>query len=159
MELLRLAANQLGDVEDIKLRACTRGVKMIATIHYEDSRFVEDMQQHEVRHFEVDNNLARVRRLGEETIRWELQHVSKLHGLPRGTTPIALMAALAKLQLEPDFVEIPMFFMNGRRAMYRQEAFIYFKSASDMAKAMDTQIKMGTNEMVWLHTKDKRCFT
>ncbi|KAG0202162.1 hypothetical protein BGX31_003661, partial [Mortierella sp. GBA43] len=53
MELLRLAANQFGDVEDIKLRACTRRVKMIATIHYEDNKFVEDMQQHEVRHFEV----------------------------------------------------------------------------------------------------------
>ncbi|KAI8347154.1 hypothetical protein B0O80DRAFT_502941 [Mortierella sp. GBAus27b] len=31
MELLRLAANQLGDVENIKLRACARGVKPSTT--------------------------------------------------------------------------------------------------------------------------------
>jgi hypothetical protein len=159
MELLRLAANQLGDVENIKLRACVRGVKMIATIHYEDSTCVEEMRQYGVRHFEVGGSLVRIRRLGEEIIKWELQFVSKLHGLPRGTTPVVLMAALGKLQMNVDFVEVPMFYMNGRQALYRQEAYVYFKCAEDMAKAMDTLIKMGTSEMVWLHTKDKRCYT
>ncbi|KAI8354357.1 hypothetical protein B0O80DRAFT_508187 [Mortierella sp. GBAus27b] len=43
--------------------------------------------------------------------------------------------------------------------MYRQEAYIYFKGTEDMAKAMGNPIKMGTSEMVYLHTKDKRCYT
>lgn len=79
---------------------------------------VEETKQYAVRHLEVGGSMVRTSRLGEEIIKWELQHVSKLHGLPRGTTLVALMAALEKLQIEVDFVEVPMFYMNGRQAMY-----------------------------------------
>lgn len=160
MELLKLAANQLGEVENISLKGCARGIKMVATIWYQDVNNVETLKQHQVQHVAVGSNLTRVRRLGEENVQWELQHACKLHGLPRATTPVMVMAALRTLQVKVNFVEVPRFYTNnGNQVRYRQEAFVYFRNEADMTEAMDTPIKMGESELVWLHTKEKRCYT
>lgn len=160
MALLRMAANQVGEVDKVSLKGCTRGIKMIATIWYMDTSSVETLKTHQVQHITVGNNLVRVRRAGEDMLRWELQHACKLHGLPRGTTPAAVMAALRTLEVNADFVEVPKFYVNnGNQVRHRQEAFVYFKTAEDMSEAMKTAIKMGDSLLVWLDTKEKRCYS
>jgi len=129
-ELLKLAANQLGDVDKISLRGCARGLKMTATVWYDDQECVDDLKTYNVRYIPVGRDLVRIKRLGEETIQWELNHVCKLHGIPRNTTPVVLKSALDSLEVNADFVEVPKFYWGANNQVrYRQEAFVYFKSA------------------------------
>ncbi|KAG0003499.1 hypothetical protein BGZ79_000775 [Entomortierella chlamydospora] len=160
MELLKFAGNQFGTVERVTLRGCSRGVKMIATITYEDADDVLAMKEMKIRNVRVGNNVVRIRRMGDKKIQWDLDHVRKLHGLPRNTHPFELMSTLEKLQVKVDFVEIPKYYVNnGTQLCYRKEAFVYFRSEQDANSAMATNIQIGYSQLQWLDPKEKRCYT
>ncbi|KAF9920594.1 hypothetical protein BGZ65_011121, partial [Modicella reniformis] len=148
LELIKLAANQTGQVENITLRACARGVKMNAVVTFEEIESVETLSDYCVRHMAIGKNLVRIKRLGDELIHWELQHACKIHGLPPGTTSTYLMRNVRDLNIKADFVEVPQYFArNSSQVGYRQEAFVYFKNEDDMTQGMAISIKMGRNEL------------
>ncbi|KAF9149901.1 hypothetical protein BGX20_005851, partial [Mortierella sp. AD010] len=160
MDLINYAANQLGTVEKIELRGCSRGKKMIAIITFEDADDVIALQENMVRDVTVGTDIIRIRRLGEQALEWNLEKVYKLHGLPYGTTPYELRSVLESLMLKVDFVEIPRYYVNnGTQFRYIKEAFVYFRTDEDAVQAMTKNIKIGYNQLKWLDPRDKRCYT
>jgi hypothetical protein len=158
MDLVKLATNKLGQVENVNIRGCSRGLKVTATVWFTDATPVEQMKQQQLQHITVGNDLVRLRRVGDQTIQWELQYTGKLHGLPRDTTPLNLFSMLKSVKV--DFVEIPRYYVNNHtQVRYRQEAFVYFKSEEDMMAAMVRSFKIDKHELMWMGTKDKRCYT
>ncbi|KAG0320071.1 hypothetical protein BGZ99_004687 [Dissophora globulifera] len=160
LRLIRLAANQAGPVERITLSACARGIKMNATVMFEEPKAVELLQENNTRHLAIGQDLVRIKRQGETTVPWDLQYACKLHGLPWNTTPLDLFDTLQELEVNTDFVEVPRYYLkNGSQERYRKEAYVYFRTEEDMTKAMEMPIQMGYAKLQWLLPKEKRCYT
>ncbi|KAF9188920.1 hypothetical protein BGZ49_003891 [Haplosporangium sp. Z 27] len=160
MELLEYSANQLGAVEGIELRGCHRGLKMTATVTFEDADDVLTLLEEKARHVRVGPDLVRIRRLGEERLTWNLDIVHKLHGIPRDTNPSGLQSTLEMLGIKVDFVEIPRRYVNnGTQIRYLKEAFVYFETEQDAEVALSKNIKIGYSQLKWLNPTEKRCYT
>ncbi|KAF9413577.1 hypothetical protein BGZ76_005004 [Entomortierella beljakovae] len=158
--LIKTAMHQLGDIEKVMVRGCARGVKLAAVIRYTDGEAVETAKKVGLRNVTIGTEMVRIKKLGSEHLKWDLEHVCKLHGLPNNTTPVDLMGVLSSMGIKADFIEIPKIYINnGRHMRYRQEAFIYFRNEKDMTDAVARSIRIGKSDLMWLPTNDKRCYT
>ncbi|KAG0346172.1 hypothetical protein BGZ54_005296, partial [Gamsiella multidivaricata] len=137
-------------------RGASRGMKMNVKVWFRDISTIDKLKARKQKSVVVGRDLARIGRLGEEKVEWELRYVSKIHGLPFATTPLDLLTALNTLKV--DFVEIPRYFARGTQVRYRSEGFVYFRTEEDMAKAMGQAFKIGHRELYWMGTNEKRCY-
>ncbi|KAF8918801.1 hypothetical protein BGZ58_004775, partial [Dissophora ornata] len=107
-------------------------------------------------HVYIGKDLARLRKIGNEMVTWELKHVAKLSGLPSGTSELDLQSLLG--EDKADFVTVPKFYIrDGKQMRLQREAFVYFRTEEVMKKMMESPIKIGEIQLHWGDREERRC--
>jgi len=150
------AMNTFGPVEKISTRPCSKGVKITAQVVFNSVDDVLDLKKSGRNHVYVGKDLARLRKIGNEMVTWELKHVAKLSGLPSGTSELDLQSLLG--EDKADFVTVPKFYIReGKQMRLQREAFVYFRTEEAMKKMMESPIKIGDIQLHWGDREEKRC--
>lgn len=153
---VRSALSRFGEIESVRIRACSRGIKSAASVVFKHFASVEKIKDAGLTSIFVGRDLARIRRIGEEMISWELRFVAKLSCLPYETSALDLHTLLGKEKA--DFITVPQIFSkDGRQQRYQREAFVYFTSEAAMEKMTATPVMIGETEAIWGNTDEKRC--
>ncbi|CAO3570247.1 unnamed protein product [Mortierella alpina] len=153
---IRSAMSRFGEIEFVRIRACSRGIKSTASVVFFSATSVQGIKGTGLTSVFVGRDLARLRSIGEERVEWQLGFVSKLSGLPFGTNALDLRALLGKGKA--DFITVPQIHSrDGRQMRYQREAFVYFKTEEDMVKTTATPVKIGEDKAIWGTTEEKRC--
>ncbi|KAG0283254.1 hypothetical protein BGZ98_006407, partial [Dissophora globulifera] len=150
------AMSQYGNIENISTRPCSRGVKIAAEVVFRNLDGVKAFKEAVQDYVYIGKDLARVRKIGTESVAWEMKFVAKLSGLPVGTNDLDLADLLG--EGKANFVKVPRYFTrDGKQWRYQREAFVYFATEEDMKKAMETPVKIGDAAMFWGDKDEKRC--
>ncbi|KAF9555306.1 hypothetical protein EC968_009017, partial [Mortierella alpina] len=153
---IRSAMSQFGEIEGIRIRACSRGIKSTASVVFYSKTSVETITAKGLTAVFVGRDLARLRMIGEKRVEWQLGFVAKLSCLPSGTNALDLRALLG--EGKADFITVPQIFSrDGRQQRYQREAFVYFRSVDDLEKMTASPVKIGETKAIWGSTEEKRC--
>ncbi len=153
---IRSALSRFGEIESVRIRACSRGIKSTASVVFSNKISVDDIQAKGLTAVFVGRDLARLRMIGEKRVEWNLGYVAKLSCLPFGTNALDLRALLG--EGKADFITVPQIYSrDGRQQRYQREAFVYFKTADDLDKTTATPVKIGEIKAIWGSTEEKRC--
>ncbi|KAF8953809.1 hypothetical protein BGZ46_003133 [Entomortierella lignicola] len=153
---IRSALSQYGDIQKVTTRPCSRGVKVTARIIFGKEESVVKFKETGKKCVFIGRDLARVSMIGSEKVRWELNFVAKLSGLPVGTTTLDLQPLLGEDKAE--FIIIPKIFGRGGKFITNQrEAFVYFSTQADMESNMEVPVRLGGHETNWGDREEKRC--
>ncbi|KAF9950689.1 hypothetical protein BGZ72_007679 [Mortierella alpina] len=153
---IRSAMSRFGEIEFVRIRACSRGIKSTASVVFFNNTSVEQIKGMGLTAVFVGRDLARLRTIGEDRVDWQLGFVAKLSCLPFGTNALDLRTLLGKGKA--DFITVPQIYSrDGRQQRYQREAFVYFKTEEDMEKTTSTPVKIGEVKAIWGSTEEKRC--
>ncbi|KAF9276709.1 hypothetical protein BGZ68_009831 [Mortierella alpina] len=153
---IRSAMSRFGEIEAVRIRACSRGIKSTAKVVFFSKTSVEEITAMGSTAVFVGRDLARLRMIGEKRVEWKLGFVAKLSCLPFGTNALDLRALLGKGKA--DFITVPQIYSkDGRQQQYQREAFVYFKTEEDMEKTTATPVRIGEVKAIWGSTEEKRC--
>lgn len=95
---IRSAMNKFGQLETkaISTRPCTKGYKITAKVIFKNAEDVQKIMESGRKRVFVGTQLARLRKVGNEMVEWDIQHIAKLSGLPWRTTELDLLRCSGK---------------------------------------------------------------
>lgn len=163
LDRVKSALARFGEIERITTRPCTRGMKITASVVFTSKEAADGIRNSNLASVFVGKDMARIRRIGTDTIEWDKTIVAKLTCLPFGTTPLDLSSLVGTNKAS--FITIPWAITReGQKSRRVCEAFVYFPSEEAKEQVTKKGVSFGEwkngekRQAYWVGLDEKRCY-